>query len=194
MRLKFLLLPGVIVSVVAAGVACQGNKAPTEPTPSCSVTISPAGLAFGSDGGTGSVTVSTAAGCAWTAVSSGGWIAVTTGAAGSGPGTVAYAVTANAAAADRNGSLNIAGQVHAVAQHGRAPAECTYEISPTSATYTHDAADGSLAVSTAAGCSWAATGGTSWLTLTSGDRGTGSGTVSYRVSRNQETADKRVSH
>jgi hypothetical protein len=188
--MKVLLFLGLIVSVSAASTACRGKKSPSEPTPVCAVTISPGSLTFGSDGGAGSVTVSAAGGCSWTATSSGAWIAVTSGGTGSGGGTVAYSVTANPAAAARNGNVSIAGQVHSVSQQGRAATVCTYDLSPTSASYNKDAAAGTFAVSAPADCAWVATSNAPWLTLTSGDRGSGSGAVSYAVSRNLEIADR----
>ena len=44
------------------------------------------------------VVVTTAPGCAWTAASESGFLAVTAGVAGAGPGTVRYTVAANGGA------------------------------------------------------------------------------------------------
>ena len=82
--------------VSAVVVARCGNRSPTEPTPSCSPTLSPVTQVTARPRHW-IVTLSVAAGCAWTATSSGGWIAVTSGAAGTGPGSVAYTITANCA-------------------------------------------------------------------------------------------------
>ena len=46
------------------------------------------------------------------------WIHVTAGANGSGNGTVAYSVDANAAGASRTGTLTIAGRTFTVTQTG----------------------------------------------------------------------------
>ena len=59
--------------------------------------------------GAGQVTVTTGAGCAWTAASESAFLAVTAGTGGSGPGTVRYTVAANADA-PRRGALVVAGQ------------------------------------------------------------------------------------
>ena len=63
----------------------------------------------------GTVAVTTAAGCAWTAVSNNSFITVTSGATGSGNGTVGFSVAANTGAA-RTGTLTIAGQTFTVTQ------------------------------------------------------------------------------
>ena len=59
--------------------------------------------------GTEQVTVTTAPGCAWTAASESGFLAVTGGATGTGSGTVRYTVAANAGG-PRTGVLVVAGR------------------------------------------------------------------------------------
>ena len=68
--------------------------------------------------GTGSVTVTTSAGCDWTAASNNSFITITSGASGSGSGTVSYSVAANTLSTSRSGSLTIAGLTHSVSQAG----------------------------------------------------------------------------
>ena len=55
------------------------------------------------------VAVTAAPGCAWTAASESGFLAVTAGTGGSGPGTVRYTVAANGGG-PRRGALAVAGQ------------------------------------------------------------------------------------
>jgi len=180
----------VFIGSLSAVIAACGSKSPTEPTPSCTATLSPLNQTFDANGGTGSVTVSVSAGCTWTTTSSGAWIAVTAGGTGNGAGTVAYSVTANSNTQGRNGTLTIAGQAHSVTQQGRAPTACSYALSPTTATYNQDAADGTFAVAAPTDCSWTATSNASWVTFTAGDRGAGNGNVSYRVARNLDTTER----
>jgi hypothetical protein len=66
------------------------------------------------------VAVTTQATCAWTAVSNATWITVTSGAAGTGNGTVGFSAAANTGAA-RTGTLTIAGQTFTVTQSAVAP-------------------------------------------------------------------------
>jgi hypothetical protein len=186
-------LPHVVVLIAALSVgiaSCNTRSSPTEPTPVCSIAISPADLTFGSDGGTGSVTVSVAAGCTWSVTSSGEWITVTAGATGSGPGTVEYSVAANSATEPRNGSLTIAGQTHAVLQRARPAIACSYELSPGNAVFGKDAGTGTLSVTTAADCPWTAVSHAGWLSITSGSQGSGNGSVSYAVAGNPDIAER----
>ncbi|MES1244618.1 MAG: M12 family metallopeptidase [Acidobacteriota bacterium] len=85
----------------------------------CGYVLSAAQIAFGAEGGAGSVQISTAPGCAWTAVSGVPWVTITAGAAASGSGTVQLAVAPNPALA-RTGALTIAGRALAVAQSSQA--------------------------------------------------------------------------
>ncbi len=87
----------------------------TQDAPACTYSISPTSASYTSAGGTGSVNVTAGAGCAWTAVSNDGWITITSGASGSGNGTVNYSVAVNSGAA-RNGTMTIAGQTFTVTQ------------------------------------------------------------------------------
>jgi Viral BACON domain/Putative binding domain, N-terminal len=180
------LLAGLIV----AG-SCENKSSPTQPTPQCTATLSAAGGTFASDGGSASVTVTTPAGCAWTAVASGGWITVTGGATGNGPGTVTYAVTANAATDARSGSLTIAGQGYTITQQGRTPTACSYDLAPGSAEFSKDASTGTVTVTAPAGCAWTAVSTASWITFTSTATGSGNGSVTYAVARNNDSAERR---
>ena len=67
---------------------------------------------------------------------------------------------------------------------------CINSISPTSEKYLSLPATGSISVTAESNCSWTATSNDSWITITSGSSGTGSGTVSYTVAQNS-TANER---
>ena len=82
----------------------------------CGYAISPSSRNIGAAGGAGSVTIKTSAGCAWSAQSLAGWISITGGASGTGPGTLTYTVAANTAGISRQGKLVIAGKTFAVKQ------------------------------------------------------------------------------
>ena len=58
----------------------------------CAFSLSPTNQHFPAGGGMNSASVASAAGCAWTAVSNDAWITITSGASGSGSGTVSYTV------------------------------------------------------------------------------------------------------
>ena len=145
----------------------------------CTYSISPTSANVSSDGANGTINVSTVEGCGWNAVSNASWITVTSGANGSGNGTVAYSVAANTGAA-RTGTITVAGHTFTINQTGG----CTYSISLTSANVSSDGANGTVNVSTDEGCGWSANSDVSWLVITSGFNGSGNGTISYTVAAN----------
>ncbi len=179
---------GVLVAAALIAVMACGRGS-TEPTPTCSYSISPGARGFANEGGSGSVTITTSAGCAWSAAAGAGWITISSGASGNGPGTVAYSVAANTATDARSGSLTVAGQTHTVNQEGRPAPACSYAISPTTATFSKDEATGSFGLTAPAGCAWSAASGAAWITVVSG-QGSGNGTVSYAITRNYDVADR----
>jgi hypothetical protein len=83
--------------------------------PACSYSISPTSLSVGPGQGGGTVSLTTAAGCSWTAVSSAAWLTVTQGSSGTGNGVIAFSVLANSGAA-RTATLTIGGQTFTVSQ------------------------------------------------------------------------------
>ncbi|MEZ4529193.1 MAG: BACON domain-containing carbohydrate-binding protein, partial [Desulfobacterales bacterium] len=99
----------------------------TQSPAACSYTISPLNAAFESVGGTGSISVTSASGCNWTAVSNANWITVVSGSSGMGSGTVNYQVDTYPDAGTRTGTITIAQKTFTVTQTGQV---CSYSISP----------------------------------------------------------------
>lgn len=172
-----LLLP----LVVAAAAAACGHESST--APSCTYSVSALSTSFQAPGGAGSVNVSTAARCSWTARADAGWLSIASGASGTGAGAVTFAVSANTDPTARAGTLTIAGQQVSIRQDG-ADLPCTYSISPVNASTGKDGGTGTLAVTAGATCPWTAESSASWLAVTAGGQGTGNATVAYSVSRN----------
>lgn len=154
----------------------------------CSFSIDPASGSAAADGNSGTVSVTSAAGCAWTASSNTSWLSITSGTSGSGGGPVGYTVSPNTGNTSRTGTLTVAGQTFTVTEAGAAALPvCSYSISPSSATAPAGGASGTAAVAAAAGCSWTATSNASWLSITSGATGTGNGSVGYAAAANSGT-------
>jgi hypothetical protein len=145
----------------------------------CTYAIAPTSQSFGAAGGAGTVAVTAGSNCGWTATPAADWIDVTAGASGSGDGTVSYSVEANTSSTARSGSMNIAGETFTVDQAGAV--SCTYTVSPSRATFTAQGGTGTVNVTTGTGCGWSAASSESWIVITSGATGSGSGTVSYSV-------------
>jgi hypothetical protein len=154
----------------------------------CNYSISPTSQSFPSSGGTGSVNVTAPAGCNWTATSNASWITITSGSSGNGNGTVNYSVAANNSTSPRAGTMTIAGQTFTVNQQG---ITCTYTISPASNSFTSAGGSGSFNVNAPSGCNWTATSNASWISITSGNSGSGNGTVNYTVANNPNTSSRQ---
>lgn len=82
----------------------------------CTFTLAPTAAAVPSAASSGTVTVTAASGCAWTAASNSSFITITSFLTGNGFGTVTYSVAAHTTTAARTGSLTIAGQTFTVTQ------------------------------------------------------------------------------
>lgn len=88
---------------------------------SCAYAISETSKSFGSNSSTGSIAVTTGAGCTWGAASitsSSSWLTVTSGNSGTGNGTVSYALSENIDTTSRTGTLTVAGKTYTVTQSG----------------------------------------------------------------------------
>lgn len=152
-----------------------GTSFTVDQSEGCAYAITPATYAAGSDGGSTSVTVNASPGCPWTAASNASWIAVGTQ-AGSGPGSVGITI-APAAGLTRTGTATVAGQTFTVTQ---SPG-CTFDVTPQALSVASAGGSASVSVTVSAGCAWTATSQASWIAITSGASGNGSGTVSINV-------------
>jgi hypothetical protein len=155
----------------------------TQAAAACVYAISPVSQSVAAAGGTGSVAITTVAGCTWTAAADVGWLTISGTASGSGNGTVNFAASANTATTSRTGTLTIAGKTFTVTQAGAAPA-CTYSLMPTSHSVGAGGGNDDVKVDTTAGCAWTAVANVAWITLTGATSGSGDGTVKYSVSAN----------
>jgi hypothetical protein len=141
----------------------------------CHINIDPESSSVAHTGGSGTVAVTTAAGCEWTATSSASWITITSQGSRNGNGTIQFAVAANTGPA-RNGTLTIGGRTFVVRQSSG----CSFSISPESSSVAHTGGSGTVAVTTVAECDWTAASGAAWITITSGSS-RGNGTVQFAV-------------
>jgi len=152
-------------TVTIAGQTFTVNQAGAT---ACSYAIAPTSASVPAAGGTASVTVTAASGCTWTAVSTASWITITSGASGSGNGTVNYTVGANSSAGSRAGTVTIAGQTFTVTQ----AAAATLNVSPTTLNFTAQRGGASppvqglqVTASDASSIPWTATSSAAWLSV-----------------------------
>ena len=151
----------------------------------CGYAIAPTGSSIGAGGGTGNFNViSSGVGCAYTVESNNSFITITSETIGTGNGTVSFSVAANTGPA-RTGTITAGGKTFTITQ----ASGCTFILSPTSASFPGNAGTGSFNVTgSAAGCSYTAVSNNSFITITSGNSGINSGTVSYSIAANPGSA------
>lgn len=157
---------------------------PPSPAPGCTYDVSPARVAVNAAGEQLSIAVAAEAGCRWTATSSAGWIVLASGDTGSGNGSVRITAQPNTGAA-RTGTLRVADRTVTIEQ-AAAPKEptCTYAIGPTYYNAGRGPDEILINVTAESGCRWTATTGAEWVSIGSGGRGSGSGTVRLTIPAN----------
>jgi photosystem II stability/assembly factor-like uncharacterized protein len=158
----------------------------------CTPSLSAASAVFGARGGGGSVKVTALGGCNWQAASNAGWIVVVSAAQGIGNDSVNFEVRENPDAQPRSGTLTIGGQSFMIDQAGTGAGDCQTAISPPFAVYAAGGGNGSVMVTTEAGCAWAAQTKVNWITITSNATGAGSGVVSYTVAANPNNTARKA--
>lgn len=90
----------------------------TQQGTSCSFLLQPTSESFSALGGSDIFQVVTQNACAWTAASNNNWITITSGASGTGAGTVGFSVAANTGSAlPRLGSITAGGLTFAISQN-----------------------------------------------------------------------------
>jgi hypothetical protein len=154
----------------------SGATAPPPPPP-CSYSVNPGSLSFGASGGTARVDVTTAAGCAWTTQSAASW--ATVGAGGSGAGSVNVSVASNSGSS-RSTVVTIAGIAVTVSE-AAATVTCSYDVTPTSVSFPATGGTATVSVSTPPGCTWSASSGVSWLSVSGSGNGPGTATITSGI-------------
>ena len=149
----------------------------------CGYSIASSGGFFGTSGGDGSVALTCANGCAWTATSNNSWITLTSAGSGTGGDTVTYEVRENFTGSPRQGSISIAGQTYTIIQDAGLD-DCIYVISPTFNAFSAGGGVGTVSISAEERCAWQATSDAGWVTITSGAMGISNGAVNYTVAAN----------
>jgi uncharacterized protein (TIGR03437 family) len=151
----------------------------------CLFALSPAGQSFTGAGGTGTINIAAApSGCNWTATSTASWITINTGSSGSGNGSVGFTVAANTTVNSRVGTITAAGRTFTVTQQGCAT------IAPAFRFFDAAGGQGSVTVTSPAGCSWTTTNPDNWITINSGGSGAGNGTVNFTVAPNTSSVSR----
>ncbi|MEK6283136.1 MAG: kelch repeat-containing protein [Acidobacteriota bacterium] len=183
------LLPNGKV-LVAGGVGGAGALSSVElydVYPGCSFALNQSSKNIVNGGESGTVNVIAGAGCLWSAVSNASFITITSGATGTGNGTVGFSVAASNLSNPRTGTITIGDQTFTITQAGGAI--CTYSISPGTRPISSFGGAGSFSVATVASdCAWTAINNADWITVTPPANSAGNGTVNYTASVNSGAA------
>ena len=148
----------------------------------CRFAVNPSASSVSSSGGSETISVQTAAGCAWTATSTSDWVALSP-ASGTGAGAVRLSVGAWNGPA-RSAAVRIADQSATINQGSG----CSISFSPTSLTVDAAGVQAGVQVNAMAGCTWSTASAASWITIANGAAGSGDGHVQLVVSPNQGPA------
>lgn len=84
----------------------------------CVYILGPHDVSFPKQGGTATITVTTASGCSWSVENLPSWVTLTSRGSGTGPGSVAVQLFANSGT-DRSGSFSIAGRTITIQQSAK---------------------------------------------------------------------------
>jgi hypothetical protein len=165
----------------------------TQPALPCTFSLAPTTQTIGPEGGGGSFTVTTNAGCQWNAIPGNpDWLAITSASAGNGPGQVTFSAPPNSGG-QRVGTIVVNGQTFTVTQLAAlppAPLACTLTVSTTNPPAVSSSGGiVEITVTSPGGCNWTATPSDTWFGVVSGSPGTGTGMVVVGVLPNLNASD-----
>jgi hypothetical protein len=166
----------------------------------CRFEISPMSYGTGASGGSSTLSITTPTDCVWTAAADVSWITVASPAAGSGNGSVGFAVAPSREDV-RRGSIVVANERMVVTQASGVPPPppppppppqpppppppvCMYSLSRTSDFVAFNEGGGSVTVYTTSTCRWTVVSNAAWLLIASATSGTGNGGIDYRYATN----------
>ena len=145
----------------------------------CAVTASGNGQ-VPAQGGPGSLAVSAARECVWSASAETQWLTIKTGATGQGDGAIEFNAAANADPVVRRGAIVLNEQRVEVSQ---AAGECVYSLSEASGSFPQAGGSGQFEVRASSTlCSWTAQSDTPWVSVRAVASRQGTATVQFDVS------------
>jgi hypothetical protein len=142
--------------------------------------------AVGSAGGPVQVNITAAAGCPWVVTNNDSQaLTITSGASGTGNGTVNLTVAPSVALNPRTFTESVTGTSFSIYQVGL----CFLTLNSTSFSPTWEGGNSSVGFTTfAPGCAWAASSNADWLSITTGTSGNGDAYVGYSIATNTGAA------
>jgi len=176
-RATVVMVAGRAVTVAQAGRV--GNP------PGCSYEVTPAEAAFDFQAQSGEVRITTSSGCGWTATSNHPNVHIVGPTAGTGSGTLRYALDANGTLEPRAGLLVVAGRTVTI-QQAASPqvSPCVYSLSESLHRASYAGGPGAVGVFTSAHCEWGVTSNVGWVRVTEVSESQGNGSVWFTVDAN----------
>jgi uncharacterized protein (TIGR03437 family) len=152
----------------------------------CTYTVSPTAVTVSANGGSGTISVNTQAGCAWGFTSDSAWLTLTSSPAAvnggvTGGGVLNYTAAASTLPNSQQANITIMGPGITIPVIQGA-AVCSMTLQPATATIGPSGGTSSFGVQTS--CSWTASTTTPWITVPTTATGTGNGTVPYTANPN----------
>ena len=176
----------VLLISVALTAGC-GSSSTTVLSPSgpsgqrCAVAFKISTSSITSTGGSGTISVTTARECEWTARAESDWLTFSAPATGQGPADLAFSVRPNPSTLPRSVVVSVGDQRATISQEG---ATCPWNVSPSEVVVGPAAEDRTIRLSTEDSCSWVVRSRESWVRVVSGTTGTGNASIVLRVARN----------
>ncbi len=185
MAQSFRLLLTLALAIAAASCGST-TETVTGPSPvKCGVQVQLEQTTFGAAGGTGTLKVTANRECTWTAQSDAGWVSLET-TSGQGAAAVRVTVAANANPSKRSADITVKDQRVQITQDAGA---CDVHVSTTRVSVAPAGEERVIQVTAnSAQCAWTARSNASWLTITDGESGTGSGSVTVRAAPTTEAS------
>lgn len=174
--------------------ACAQESVPTAPAPvsaSCTIAVpeNQRTQVIGAAGGGLGILVSASPGCAWSATSQAEFLQIAAGGTGTGEESVLLNVARNPGS-ERTGTVAIGTNTVTVIQKEAAAGDtCRFQLNPTSATVGSAGGQTTVAVmADPASCAWTSSATDTFVQITGGSAGTGSGSVVLALASNSGDA------
>ncbi len=156
---------------------------------SCAFSASPSSYSISAGAGTAALELNTGAGCQWSAVSNAPWITITSGATGISSENIEFSVAANPVTVPRTGAIQAGNGSATISFPVTQAGVCLYSLSASNIAIQPGGGSFTVTVVTNTGCVWSVVSNSSWLTVTSGASGTGSGSFTLTAAPNSNDTD-----
>jgi pimeloyl-ACP methyl ester carboxylesterase len=158
---------------------------------SCPFGASPTSLSSSALATSGSLYVETGAGCEWSASSNAPWLRIGSGINGISNSAISYSVLANPTTIPRQGAIQVGNGFSSATLNYYQAGVCTYTFTPGPEIASPPPGEtSSITVTTQTNCPWTVTPESSWLSVTSGSSGIGTGSFTFTAAPNTASTDR----